>query len=354
MWAARNGHAKGALCAANMIYECCIDSKGTFSKYLSEVLHHSISPNGNTEVSISSASKNLQFAATLYLQAAESGLGDAMNAYAIMQEDGSANLENTPDFDKAATWYYAAAEGGNLEAAGNLGILLSTHYEINEIVTIHDEYLSVAQIQTWLERISESAHIPSGNSFQNIIERLKVRSQNKISSDKRLAILSEPVPTDTSKYLQQEKFVQKKQTNLYSQPSQEIDHNIESKVLGSMPPRNLLDLVELKSTYQQKANGQNTTSQGQLVKTLPQLHRHEVAWAEEEKSRSVKEEQQLRRQYLSSTSDNNSQYNNSQRVANRYPSLGENTEIDENSASTRPSLGSSNIRERKVAYSLEG
>jgi hypothetical protein len=122
LWASRLGHAKSALCAANMLYESCVMATKQPRQVTASFLDANVATSTNLESSELAISHNLQFAASLYHQAANGGIVEAMNAYGVMLEDGSVNGLRGGDaaLELAATWYHAAAEGGLLEAVGEL------------------------------------------------------------------------------------------------------------------------------------------------------------------------------------------------------------------------------------------
>lgn len=127
LWASRLGHAKSAMCAANMLYESCMMAtarphRDTTHDAPPAITDINFVATTNTISSERIISHNLMFAANLYLQAARGGIVEAMNAYGVMLEDGTVHGskgKNTSP-QKAATWYHAAAEGGLLEAIGKL------------------------------------------------------------------------------------------------------------------------------------------------------------------------------------------------------------------------------------------
>lgn len=121
LWASRLGHAKSALCAANMLYESCMMATKQPHEAVSSAILDAIgiaaTDSDSSELAIS---HNLQFAASLYHQAANSGIVEAMNAYGVMLEEGTAHGSRGHGASPrlAATWYHAAAEAGLLEAIG--------------------------------------------------------------------------------------------------------------------------------------------------------------------------------------------------------------------------------------------
>ena len=154
LWAAEIGHGKSSMCAANILYQ------NTISK---------------NELSLSSNlyKKNMVTVAQLYLQAAKSGIVMSMNAYALLLEDGTGTENNQPLVLEAAKWYLAAAEEGLLEAAGNLGFLLSTNERIFEFATIHGNFISTYDVRIWLESLIASPLIQSDQKFKDSIDKLK-------------------------------------------------------------------------------------------------------------------------------------------------------------------------------------
>lgn len=154
LWAAEIGHGKSSMCAANILYQ------NTISK--NEVL-----------MSSSLYKRNMVTVAQLYLQAAKSGIVMSMNAYALLLEDGTGTENGAPLVYEAAKWYLAAAEEGLLEAAGNLGFLLSTNEHILEFATIHGNFISTYDVRIWLESLIASPLIQSDQKFRDSIDKLK-------------------------------------------------------------------------------------------------------------------------------------------------------------------------------------
>jgi TPR repeat protein len=71
--------------------------------------------------------QDYQLAAKYYEMAALTGQVDAMNALAILLEEGQSTEYHIPNIDQAATWYLEASKLGSEQAAVNLAYLLKTH-----------------------------------------------------------------------------------------------------------------------------------------------------------------------------------------------------------------------------------
>lgn len=111
LWASQLGHAKSAFCAANMLFENCVSTMHNISS--------SYPAHSQSSETLDDIKQNMRFAASLYHQAATAGIVEAMNAYGVMLEDGTADGRTGQGYPaKAATWYHAACEGGLLEAVG--------------------------------------------------------------------------------------------------------------------------------------------------------------------------------------------------------------------------------------------
>jgi hypothetical protein len=271
LWAAKNGHAKGALCAANMIYCSCIEEKTAFGDYVINLVKEKY----DDKRIVDSNSQNLQFAASLYFQAAEGGLVEAMNAYASMLEDGTANIHNFRNIPEAAKWYFAAAEGGYLQAATNLGMMLSQHVDIEEFETVNGETISVSEILTWLEKIAASPQIPSGDNFSEVIERLMLRTRNKSTVSSNLSLMNAAVYSDTKTYNAVQPL--NKKTSLPSDVQTQSFRN----------PINVLSKKELQSSDPLSDQRNNN-----IIESLPQLHRMETKWNEDEKKQRARDSAQ--------------------------------------------------------------
>ena len=153
LWAAEMGHGRSSMCAANILYENTISQ--------------------NELSSTPQYQKNMVTVAQLYHQAARSGIVHCMNALALLLEDGSGVTTGEPMIEDAAKWYLAAAEGGLLDAAGNLSFLLATHKQIDEVPSLDGHMVPASEIRIWLESLLSSPLIPSDEKFQDSVEKLR-------------------------------------------------------------------------------------------------------------------------------------------------------------------------------------
>lgn len=132
--AAEAGHAKAALYAANLLY--AYNSPTATSTADGEASTTSFHGNfsGNINRPHSSATTYLTYdkavakAAQFYRQAAEAGIAEAMNAYALLLEDGRASADPLGAKDPlgAAAYYYAACQAQYADAFLNLALMLAT------------------------------------------------------------------------------------------------------------------------------------------------------------------------------------------------------------------------------------
>lgn len=105
--AAAKGHAKAAYCAANILYMFADASNNNSMKGESAVYLHK--------------------ALSLYEQAAEGGIADAMNSMGLILEGEDVFRESKQaDLELAARMYFEAAAGSHEEATLNLALLLAT------------------------------------------------------------------------------------------------------------------------------------------------------------------------------------------------------------------------------------
>lgn len=134
--AAEAGHAKAALYAANLLYAYNSPTATTSSAADPEATTHTFhgSFKGNFHRPHSSATTYLTYdkavakAAQFYRQAAEAGIAEAMNAYALLLEDGRASADPLGAKDPlgAAAYYYAACQAQYADAFLNLALMLAT------------------------------------------------------------------------------------------------------------------------------------------------------------------------------------------------------------------------------------
>ena len=100
---AQRNHAKSALCAGNILYWVTKQS-----------------------LSIGDSFVTFREIASYYEQAAREGIPEAMNSYALLVEDGRADVTGTPDPETAAGWYHLSAYSGYIDAIENLTLVLSS------------------------------------------------------------------------------------------------------------------------------------------------------------------------------------------------------------------------------------
>lgn len=184
LWASHLGHGKASLCAANMIYEEYVNFQEN-QNYLEQY---------PTTKSDSLIPHDLNYALQLYLAAIQRGLPDAMNAYAMLIEEGNGIdfPPNTSDRDRmmeAAKWYYAATEKGKVESAGNLLLLLTTYPYLHELETLDGRYLPIQEVKMWLHSYTQKNN--------TLYESLKIRDILPPNADEKKNQLN-TVPTSHS------------------------------------------------------------------------------------------------------------------------------------------------------------
>ena len=176
LWAARLGHARAALFAANLLYaQSCsrANSSGT-----------------NEEVA--------EEAAQLYLQAAVAGIPDAMNSYGIMLEEGRVTPTAEPDPHQAAAWYYRACVHGMHKAHLNLVMLLTTTpvYSVVSTTANGGQEVTLAAMKEYLrdyfrrsDVVLDEEHrenilhvVDSIDDSEDKVQQLMVREQERRSS----------------------------------------------------------------------------------------------------------------------------------------------------------------------------
>ena len=149
-WAASRGHANAALCAANIIY--------------------------SGFESVASAS-DISRACVLYTQAAEGGVGEAMNSYALLLEDGRGcdvgDGQGEPDLLNAAAWYFEAATCGLNDASLNLALLLASG-NVPAFRRVNGEEISAYQAAQWLkENVSLGGFLT--DQFEGLLRRIMLQ-----------------------------------------------------------------------------------------------------------------------------------------------------------------------------------
>jgi hypothetical protein len=122
---------------------------------------------------------DLDYALQLYLQASRGGLSDAMNAYAMLIEEGTGlhfplGYSERDRMIEAAKWYHAAVEEGKIESAGNLLLLLTTYPYLDTVETVSGDQVSVQELKLWLHSLMRSK-TKSEEYTSTLYEALKTR-----------------------------------------------------------------------------------------------------------------------------------------------------------------------------------
>lgn len=154
--------------------------------------------NGNDETDDPQVTMNgtsipsdLNYALQLYYEASLKGLPEAMNAYAMLIEEGNgidfpSDVSDRDRMMEACKWYYAAVESGKAESAGNLLLLLTTYPYLSFIETLDGKQIPVQDLKRWLH-----SYLKSSGSITNtssVYEALKVRElaeQREHKEDRR-------------------------------------------------------------------------------------------------------------------------------------------------------------------------
>jgi len=116
------------------------------------------------------SNSDMHSACSMYLQAAQGGVAAAMNAYALLLEDGRATYNQQPDLLEAAKWYHASVAAGDTNAPSNLALLLSTG-AISSFITIDGEEMEAVACSEWMRQsVSLGGH--AAKSFETYLSRV--------------------------------------------------------------------------------------------------------------------------------------------------------------------------------------
>jgi hypothetical protein len=196
LWASHLGHAKASLCAANMIYEQYVLLNTQQQSYDTQQLQR---PYGSTATGTgtnmgTSIPSDLNYALQLYLEAATAtgpgeGLPEAMNAYAMLIEEGNgidfpSNVTERDRMMEAAKWYHAAMETEKPEsqstaaaAAGNLLLLVTKYPYLSHIETVDGRQISLPELKRWLHSLS--SNLVNNPTVSAVYEALKVSEEQQ-------------------------------------------------------------------------------------------------------------------------------------------------------------------------------
>ncbi len=122
LYAAKAGHAKAACFAGNILYDRADLYDHSFDKLVS-----------------------------LYRQAAEGGVPQAMNSYGLLLEDGRASRSHQKDIYGAATWYYESCRYKYVKGFLNLAMLLASEPSLDCFYTLKGEKVTLLQAIRLLE-----------------------------------------------------------------------------------------------------------------------------------------------------------------------------------------------------------
>lgn len=143
--AASRGHGRAALFAGHIYYSQSVDGD----------------------------SLDFTEAAKFYLQAAENGVAEAMNALAILLEDGRGTVDGTPNVFAAAAWFYESGMCGyGHQAFFNLAMLLSSG-TVHAFLSIDGRLITLETAREVLyEKLSEESYGPKGLAAINLLENV--------------------------------------------------------------------------------------------------------------------------------------------------------------------------------------
>jgi hypothetical protein len=154
--AADVGHAKAALYAANLLY-----ARGG---HAGDGGHNGFD-------------RDLVEAAKYYGQSARVGIAEAMNAYALLLEDGRATEDGLKDSYAAATWYYEACLHDYTDAFLNLALMLATD-PIHSFSTVNGEIVTLGQITKFLDNnLPLEMDRDKLDTFRSLIEQVYAKGQ---------------------------------------------------------------------------------------------------------------------------------------------------------------------------------
>ena len=128
MLGSQRNHAKSALCTGNILYWVTKQS-----------------------LSIGDSFVTFREIASYYEQAAREGIPEAMNSYALLVEDGRADVTGTPDPETAAGWYHLSAYSGYIDAIENLTLVLSSGLVKEYVLPRYSNYNSSNLLQKEVE-----------------------------------------------------------------------------------------------------------------------------------------------------------------------------------------------------------
>ena len=137
---AKRNHAKSALCTGNILYWVTKQS-----------------------LSIGDSFVTFREIASYYEQAAREGIPEAMNSYALLVEDGRADVTGTPDPETAAGWYHLSAYSGYIDAIENLTLVLSSGLVKEYILPKYSNYNSNSNLL--LQKEIEIYTLPDAINF---------------------------------------------------------------------------------------------------------------------------------------------------------------------------------------------
>lgn len=121
--------------------------------------------------------RDLVEAAKYYAQAATAGIAEAMNAYALLLEDGRATPDGLKDPYAAATWYYEACIHDYADAFLNLALMLATD-PIHSFTTVKGDIVTLGQITKFLDtQLPLEMDRDKLDTFQSLIQQVYAKTQ---------------------------------------------------------------------------------------------------------------------------------------------------------------------------------
>lgn len=121
--------------------------------------------------------RDLVEAAKYYAQAATAGIAEAMNAYALLLEDGRATPDGLKDPYAAATWYYEACIHDHADAFLNLALMLATD-PIHSFTTIKGDIITLGQITKFLDsQLPLEMDRDKLDTFHSLLQQVYAKTQ---------------------------------------------------------------------------------------------------------------------------------------------------------------------------------